>query len=354
MKPSILYHVPHLNTFYAGRSIYAGYKHAFLDLGYKFKFLTVEDSQEEILEEFSPGILITSLNPYNLKYLNLDLIRKYRKQGLKVFVNIPFWKSPFSKMRVNEAPSLSNNPGYLKLIKLGNYGDIYFNFCEDDDERMDGFKKYTGFKHYTIPLAADKFLHFPDYEKKFISDISFIGTALPGKLNFFKECVFPLNKKYDLKIYGQDWTKKDKMIGWMHKFGQYFNVPFLRLIQKPKLDLEDERKIYSSSIISINIHEDYQKKYGGDCNERTFKIPACGGFEITDNVACIRKYFMDNKEIVIAKDKDDWFDKINYYSKNEKKRKMIIEAGKKKVLEKHTYHNRVEQIIKIYQTIPKR
>jgi spore maturation protein CgeB len=119
----------------------------------------------------------------------------------------------------------------------------------------------------------------------------------------------------------------------------------------PSLKLEDERKIYSSSIISLNIHENYQKKFGGDCNERTFKIPACGGFEITDYVKCIGKYFKDGKEIIMAKNKDDWFDKIDYYIKNPEKRISIIENGRKVVMRKHTYHNRVKQLIKLYEKI---
>lgn len=216
---------------------------------------------------------------------------------------------------------------------------------------MAGLEKTTGFKHYTILLAADKTMHFPEYSDKFRADISYIGTYLPEKRRFLKEQVFPLKKRYDVKIYGQGWTFFDRVKGFTQKVGQYFNIPYLRSLQKAKLNLEDERKIYSSSTISINIHEDYQKRFGGDCNERTFKIPICGGFEITDDVACIRKYFEEGKEIIIAKNRNDWFEKIDYYMKNPDKRLPIIEAGRKKVLEKHTYHNQVEQIINIYHSI---
>ena len=115
--------------------------------------------------------------------------------------------------------------------------------------------------------------------------------------------------------------------------------------------MSDERKIYNSSVISINVHEEYQRKFGGDCNERTFKIPLAGGFEISDDVACLKKYFKEGEEIVIAKDKKDWFEKINYYMKNPEKRNTIIEAGKQRVLKEHTYKNRVEQMIRIYNSI---
>lgn len=50
----------------------------------------------------------------------------------------------------------------------------------------------------------------------------------------------------------------------------------------------------------------------------------------------------------MAKDKDDWFEKIAYYMKHPEECKTISEAGKKKVLTEHTYHNRVQRIIDIY------
>ena len=347
----VLFFVPHLNTIYAYRTIYVGYKNAFEDLGHQFKFLTADDSQKKVYAVFKPDILFIGLHAYFLKYLNMDLLKKQKKKGLKVFVNTPFWKSPMSKLRINEALSVSENKKHIRLIKSGDFGDVYYHACEQGDSRMEGFEKVTGYKRYTVPLAADKTMYFPEYSEEFKADISYIGTYLPEKRSFIKEQVLPFKKRYDLKLYGQDWTLFDKLLGMVQKTGQYFNLPLLKTLQKPKLQLEDERKIYTSSLVSINFHEDYQRRFGGDCNERTFKIPISGGFEIADDVACIRKYFKEGEEIIIAKDKDDWFDKISYYIKNPNKRLKIIKAGRKRVLRDHTYHNRVKKFIKIYHCI---
>lgn len=346
----IVYHIPSLDTIYAGRTIYAGYKNAFIDLGHQFYHLTAHDDQAEIFERVQPDIFMTALNPYNLKFMNLKVIKKQRDRGMKVFVNIPFWKSPMSRMRLNETPSLSENKTYIELIKTGTFGDVYYNVCEQGDPRMEGFEHASGYKHHTILLAADKILLYPEYSEKYKADISYVGTYLPEKKCFFRENVFPLKKKYDLKLYGQDWNLKDRTIGFVQKVGQYFNIPILRSLQRPKLGLAAERKIYHSSLISINVHENYQKQFGGDCNERTFKIPLCGGFEVSDDVACIRKYFKDGEEIIIARDRDDWFQKIDYYIRYPEKRIPIIEGGKRRVLNEHTYHHRVLQIIGLYGT----
>jgi len=344
----ILFQVPHLSTIYAGLSIYHGYKNAFEDMGHDFKFLTADDIQKKVYEEFGPHVLFTSLNPYFLKFLDLRIVAEQKKKGLRVFVNIPFWRSPMSKLRANEAPSLSDRKDYLTLIRSGDYGDVYFNSCRGDDERMEGFEKGTGYKHFTVPLAADKTLNAPKYSERYKADISFIGTNLPDRRRAFEERVFPLKRKYDLKLYGQDWTVLDRFLGIVQKVGQYFNVQKLKSFQKRQISLEEVSCVYTSSLISINIHEDYQVRYGGECNSRTFEIPLSGGFEIVDDVSCIRDYFKVGDEIIIAKDTEDWFDKIDYFIRNSEKREPIIEAGRKRVLSDHTYHNRVQEFLEIY------
>ncbi len=252
----ILFFVPHLNTIYAGRTIYNAYKNAFTDLGHEFRFMTADDNQEKLYKEFVPDLFFTGLNHYVFNFLDIKLLNTRRKQGMKVFVNVPFWISPFSNTRVNETGSLKDNKEWVNLIKSGKYGDVYYNSAGGYDERMNGFEKVTGYKHYTIPLAADKLAIFPEFSEKFKADISYIGTYLPEKREFIKNQVFPLKGKYNLKLYGQDWTLYDRLLGLTSKVGKYFNLPLIKDLQRPKLEINDERKIYTSSNISINIHED--------------------------------------------------------------------------------------------------
>lgn len=348
----VLYHIMSLKNIYAERTIYNGYKHAFEDLGHTFSPFTNTDDFTKLIDIFSPDIFITSLHHHYLRYLDLDTVRKHRKRGMKVFVNMPVWKAPKEMKRINESSGVSSYPDLVQLVNGDRLGDMYFSVLEPEDERMNGFYRNTGKKYHTIPLAADKTLiKYAKYNEDFSSEIAFIGTYHPGKKKLFETYLYPLQKKYNLKLYGQDWTRVERVMGFLQKSGQYFGIPYLDSVQKPKLHIEDEARIYASSKISINLHSSYQRKYGGDCNERTFKIPLYGGFEITDDVACIHKYFKVGKEIIIAENTDDWFDKINYYKKNPEKRKSIMGAGEKKVLQEHTYHNRVEQMLKIYKEL---
>ena len=344
-KLKVLYHIPSLETVSAFRTIYYGYKNAFEDLGHKFITLTSNDNLRDILEKEKPNIFITQSQNYYLKFLDLKLIRKYRNKGMVMFTKIDYWYSPMH--RITEAKSLKDDKNKIEMIKNGLLGDIFFYQTEQDDKRMKGFEETTGRKFETILLAADKILMKQEYDPKFEADISFIGTNIPEKRALFNELLFPLGKKYKLKIYGQDWTRTHALLGLIQKFGQYFNINFLKKIRKPKLKLDDERKIYSSSKICVNIHDIYQIKYG-DINERLFKIPACKGFEVANYVLVARRYFNSN-EIVMPKNKKEWFNKIDYYINHPEKRRKIAERAYKKIMRYHTYHNRVKQIIGLYE-----
>jgi hypothetical protein len=344
-KLKILYHIPSLESVYATRFIYEGYKDAFLELGYEFRPLTSRDNIKDVLAEYNPNIFISSLNRYTLKFLDLELLNTYRKKGLVYFNQIGLWNLSFDQFG---SQSLQSQKGFVALIKKGLAGDIFFNWYQQDDPAMDGFSKTTKFPFHTILLASNPKKYYFEYDDKYASDISFVGSYLPEKRKFINERIIPLKKKYTLSVYGSDWTIGNRALGYIQKLGQYFNIDPLKKIRRIGLSLDDERKVYSSSIISLNVHEDHQRKYGSDFNERTFKILSCGGFEICDNVHVLRRYFSE-KELIIGENKNDWFEKIDYFYRNPEKRLPIIKAGKNKVLKHHTYVNRVKQIIKIYE-----
>ncbi len=92
----VLYQIPSLHTIYAGRTIYHGYKNAFEDLGHTFRPLIADDDFRRVCEQYEPDLFITSLNRYYVRFLDLDVIRERRRGGMKVLVNVPFWKSPMS------------------------------------------------------------------------------------------------------------------------------------------------------------------------------------------------------------------------------------------------------------------
>ena len=113
----ILYHIPSLDSIYAHRTIYSGFKNAFLDLGHDFQPLTADHNIQQILESYRPDIFITSSHYYYRKYLDYEILRQYRKEGVFVLTKIDFWNSPMSSLRINEAKSMKKDNIVLKLLK---------------------------------------------------------------------------------------------------------------------------------------------------------------------------------------------------------------------------------------------
>lgn len=347
----ILYCMPSLESVYAARFIYEGYKNAFIDLKHEFRPYTSNDDLKAVLDDFRPDIFMYSLNMYHLKFVDLELLKSYREQGLVVYCQIGAWNGTSAKVEAISS-ALKHRHEQVALIKNALAGDIYWHWFKQDEPLMDGFTQTTGRTFSTIHLAADKTQYYQSVDAQFECDVCYVGSNLPAKRDFFKKHIYPLKSKYDLRTYGSDWTLNSRILGKIQKVGQYFNINQLKKVRSLSLTLNDERKLYSTARISLNVHEEQVKIHNCEINERTFKILACGGFQICDDVPLLRNFF-NSSELVIAESTADWFDKIAYFLEHPEQRRSIAEAGRKKVLSEHTYHNRVKQVEDLYMDFKK-
>ena len=343
----VLYCFPSMESVYAGRFIYEGYKNAFLDLGHEFRTYTSSDDLATMLAAFRPDIFMYGLNAYYLKFLDLKLLRRYRDQGMVLFCQIGAWNPTEGNSADVLSAALKNRRDHVELITSDLAGDVFWHWFEQDEPLMDGFTQATGRTFATIHLAADKTLYFPESDPRFECDLCYVGSYLRMKRPYLRKHIMPLRSKYDVRIYGSDWTVGNRALGVAQKVGQYFNINPLKKIRRLSLTLADERKLYSTARVSLNVHEEQVKIRNCEVNERTFKILACGGFEICDNVPLLRR-FLASDELVIAENTVDWFEKIDYFVRNPEARHPYMEAGRRKVEDHHTYHNRVAQILQLY------
>lgn len=337
-KPSILYHIPNPKGTGADRWIYEGWRDAFIDMGYGFHTLTQYDNIGDKLRECRPDIFWTAYNIFDLVERRKEL-KAMRASGVRVFMRVDW-------------PRTSAE---IEVIKSGDGADLYFD--EREQESMREFSKVTGKPYHTVPNAANKLFHYPGaFTEKYDYDIAYLGAKLPMKKWFFDEVLLPLTKKYKVGIFGPYWTFKDNLLRAGSKFcgkvGFRTGVDFLNS-QRILVPNEEENLLYSSAKISLNFHE--READGSQphyiLNQRTFKIPACGGFQICDEVPAVRKYFKEDELITAAYDADDWFEKIEYYLNNEKERRAIQKKGTERALRDHTYHNRIKMVMKLYEAI---
>ena len=334
----ILYHIPHPSCTGAERWIYEGWRDAFIDLGHEFHEFTAFEDLKSKAYSIRPHIFMTAVNIINFKE-ERETLKKMRRNGTKVFMWI-HWPL---------VPSCKNAESYILNDDLV---DVYYG--EREPEGMPNFEQEVKKPYYVIPNAANKKLHFPTvYNKKYDYDLVYLGAKLPMKQWFIRNVLLPVSKKYRVGIFGPYWTLKDNIfrcaVRVLKKAKFESGISYINKL-RIQVPAQEENQLYSSAKIALNFHE--REPDGTQShiivNQRTYKISACGGFQICDAVPSIRKYFNSDELIMANLKSQEWFDLIEYYIHNDKEREQIRNNGTRKVLSQHTYHNRVQQVIELY------
>lgn len=100
--------------------------------------------------------------------------------------------------------------------------------------------------------------------------------------------------------------------------------------------------IFNQSKINLNIT---MRGIPSGISLRVFDVLGCGGFLITNYQPEIAELFVDGEDLVMYTDMDDLLQKIDYYLNHPEERQRIAKNGQKKVLSKHTYKDKLAQII---------
>ena len=336
----VLQEINYVGGLGADRWIAGGYHDAFIALGHEHYFWPAKDPLAAKLEKVRPDVLMMGCD--RLTYENLPALKMARKNGVKVFLFVGSFTMQNSVLR--------------DIILHHDPVDIYHG--ETELPWMQDFMKESGKPYFLTPNAANPKYHFPTAPvKKYRHEVVFLGAMMPNKRAALEELLLPLKKKYDVKIYGPNWTAKDnamRLAALVSRKAGLYGVNNWISEKRITIPPGEENQLYSSAKISVNIHERGEHiKTHVILNERTFKIPACGGFEICDFVPPLKNYFTE-QEMVMADDKKggwikDWFEKIDYYLKHDAEREEIRKKGTARALKDHTYLNRVGRIVSLTQ-----
>ena len=74
---------------------------------------------------------------------------------------------------------------------------------------------------------------------------------------------------------------------------------------------------------------------------------ACGGFVLSDRQKDVLALFKDGEHLVTFGDGKDLVDKIKYFLQHPEERKRIAVAGRREVLNKHTYTHRMQNLLSL-------
>ncbi len=108
--------------------------------------------------------------------------------------------------------------------------------------------------------------------------------------------------------------------------------------------LEEMPVIFHNSKINLNITS---KSIRSGVPLRIFDILGCQGFTITNYQTELPELFISGEDLVLYENIEDLADKCAYFLSHESERKEIAHNGYQKVLSGHTYHIRLEQMLRL-------
>jgi len=220
------------------------------------------------------------------------------------------------------------NPGDVELLKKINNLVMHSQHEPEANERWFGNWARDGFKFIFTPHAANITRLFPsafDIQR----DTIFIGNA-SHKPQAIKEWIIPILKKQNLRhqIFGGGW--------------QNFGVNAQHL--PPHYD--NFNNMYPTSAVCLNLHSDPQRDMNVLFNDRSFIVPLCGGFSISDSSLATR-YF--ENVVPIAKTPKEYKELTLDYIVNVEERSKVIYESAKIVANNHTYSHRLQDIFKLME-----
>ena len=334
----VLYHLPYPGGLGADRWIGEGWREGFRVLGHDFSLLTAGEDLSQRAGATNADLFMTAVNLLDLERERAAL-RALRDRGLQVLL----WVHWPLESRID--------PRRGEILRREDVADIYFG--EREPEQMERFERETGKSYHVIPNAANPALHFPvDPVERYRYDIVYLGANLRKKRWFVQNVLRPLTKRYRVGVFGPGWDVRDHALRLSSKlckmagvFGAAGWIDRARIAVPP----DAERALYSSAALSLNFHEreDDGSQPHYIVNQRTFKIPACGGFQLCDAVPAIRKYFAEDEVVTAGLDRDEWMAKIEYFLEHDTERRAIQRKGAGRAQRDHMSTNRVWRVLEL-------
>jgi len=209
-----------------------------------------------------------------------------------------------------------------------------FVFCGGTEARVI-LKRFGIKKTYWLPFACEPNIHKPvtiskEERERYEKDVAFIGSFYPSRFKILEEL-----SELDLGVWGPGWENIPQ------------DSPLKKHIYPGNLQPEEWLKIYTAAKIVIVVHYQDEKILCYQASPKVYEILACEKFLLCDKQKDVERLFEDRKHLVIFKDIEDLKHKIFYYLKHLKERRAIAEAGFTEVIEKHTYENRITELINI-------
>ncbi len=315
-------------------SVRSGWGHVFRYMGHEFLFWEPSRGKPafDIFAEFEPDIFLSCT--YSIDRAISKCIAS--RPGMKVALFASAWGPYIDDINLKEFPIVVVNDEEKRTIERlkKETGRPDFVFIHVSDRYLEGTMggwSSIGVRPVGVLNAADLFLYRPTRPKPELAcDAAMVGGFWPYKATNLIPWVFPLchpSSGLSVKIFGNSPWPIPNYLG--------------------QLSQEDERALYSTASVCINISEPHSTsfKMGWDTIERPYKLLACKSFVVSDYVPEMANEIFGNREIVYATTPAEFKELIQYYVSNPELRTQFTERGYNKVIADHTYFDRVAKML---------
>ena len=181
-------------------------------------------------------------------------------------------------------------------------------------------------------------VHFPEApatdeeRERFACDVMFVGGCDAHRAAYF-EALIRAMPDVKLHLYGQYWERARALRAYARGFAV----------------AREYRLAVGGTKIAVNL---VRRANRDDHVMRTFEIPACGGFMLTERSATHEELFDEDREAAFFGSPDEFVDKVRTYLPRDNDRSRIAAAGHRKITQgRHTYADRLAEIIELARTL---
>jgi len=237
----------------------------------------------------------------------------------------------------------------------------------DDNHRYDNYTRYKA-AYFTHPITCDYFSYdryiHDGYKNVIMSqwaafnfdlikeeetdahlyDVTFVGT-----FSLYRKCIYDFLKKSGVHVqfYGSGWPGGRVTSGQMknifrtskinlnlEKLATNYDIRFL-MADKMRFLSFIKRSLTGRSLYTIS----------KQIKARHFDICICGGFQLSEYIPMIEKYYEIGKELVVFSSLEEMLSLIKYYLPRHEERMKIAEAGYQRTKAEHLMIHRWQDVI---------
>lgn len=163
-------------------------------------------------------------------------------------------------------------------------------------------------------------------------DTVYFPNAYPSDL------IFPLNG-----------VKKDIFLGFCGSLFDERRDAIQKIENRCNIKVQKDIWVLGDEMVKkINSYKiNYNRTIENDINYRVFETMGCNTLSLTNETENITKLFKDMENIVIYKNENELYEKINFLNSNPNEIKRISKNGHEYVSKNHTFDNRAKEIINL-------